>query len=216
MIETILSNLPGYNCGACGYSSCNKFADAVANNKDVIGKCSVLNLPKFRSNKSVLSSYLNENKSCSREIFGVIDNYVADIVLDPLKGESSCREVLMPTSVVSLEVGENIEYRPLGCPIVHFATIIKIDGLLITVHIIGPCNAKLHPNNYKFIGCCMVMAFEGEYSGKHISVGETVRFLPKHCMMQKVHSGIIVSITDNKVLIEGIDLKVWQTPQLRD
>jgi len=50
----------------------------------------------------------------------------------------------------------------------------------------------------------MVAAFEGVVSrGRRLEVGETVRFLPEHCMMQKVHS------EGARVRIEGIDLKVW-------
>jgi hypothetical protein len=56
----------------------------------------------------------------------------------------------------------------------------------------------------------MVVAFEGVVSrGKRPDVGETVRFLPEHCMMQKVHSGVVVHSEGTMVRIEGIDLKVW-------
>jgi len=41
-------------------------------------------------------------------------------------------------------------------------------------------------------------------------VGETVRFLPEHCMMQNVHSGVVVHFKGNAERIEGIDLKVLQ------
>jgi len=40
-------------------------------------------------------------------------------------------------------------------------------------------------------------------------VGETVRFLPQHCMMKKVHSGVVLHSVGKKLRIEGIDLKVW-------
>jgi hypothetical protein len=60
------------------------------------------------------------------------------------------------------------------------------------------------------IGICMVTAFEGLVSrGRRPEVGETVRFLPEHCMMQKVHSGVVVHSEGEMVRIEGIDLKVW-------
>ena len=36
-----------------------------------------------------------------------------------------------------------------------------------------------------------------------------VRFLPEHCMMQKVHSGVVVHSEGTMVRIDGIDLKVW-------
>ena len=59
------------------------------------------------------------------------------------------------------------------------------------------------------IGICMVAGFEGVVSrGRRPNVGETVRFLPEHCMMQKVHSGVVVHSEGNRLRIEGIDLKV--------
>jgi uncharacterized Fe-S cluster-containing protein len=59
-------------------------------------------------------------------------------------------------------------------------------------------------------GMLTVTAFEGVVSrGKIPDVGKTVRFLPEHCMMQKVHSGVVVHSEGRKLRIEGIDLKVW-------
>ncbi len=39
-------------------------------------------------------------------------------------------------------------------------------------------------------------------------MGETVRFLSEHYMMQKVHSGAVVHSEGMRGRIEGIDLKV--------
>ena len=62
----------------------------------------------------------------------------------------------------------------------------------------------------EIFGLCMVVAFEGTVSrGRRPDVGETVRFLPEHCMMQKVHSGVVVHSEGDRLRIEGIDLKVW-------
>jgi uncharacterized Fe-S cluster-containing protein len=44
--------------------------------------------------------------------------------------------------------------------------------------------------------------------GRVPDVGETVRFLPEHCMMQKVYSGVVVHSEGDWVRIESIDLKV--------
>lgn len=32
MLKKILNKLPGFNCGNCGYSRCDEFADALLNN----------------------------------------------------------------------------------------------------------------------------------------------------------------------------------------
>jgi uncharacterized Fe-S cluster-containing protein len=56
----------------------------------------------------------------------------------------------------------------------------------------------------------MILAFEGIVSkGTIPKVGQTVKFIPEYCMMQKVHSGMVVGVEGKKVRIEGIDLKVW-------
>ena len=45
------------------------------------------------------------------------------------------------------------------------------------------------------IGICMVAAFEGTVSrGRRSEVGETVRFLPEHCMIQKEHTEVVVHL----------------------
>jgi hypothetical protein len=215
MKEKILKKLPGFNCGSCGYKNCAEFAHELIGNKVELRLCPVLAQERFNGVAleitEILSGVHTNNSRCYT---GVIDGYEADIELEPLPGESSCREVLMPFIREELVVGDTVEYRPLGCPIVHYAKIIATNGKLITVNITGPCKRLGYSPDYKEIGCCMVISFEGTYSGKRISVGETVRFLPKHCMMQKVHSGVVVNIESNKVLIEGIDLKVWHLPVL--
>ncbi|PKQ61849.1 hypothetical protein BZG02_14585 [Labilibaculum filiforme] len=213
MHKKIMEFLPGYNCGRCGFGSCTDFAMAMETSSLSSDLCPFLIQERFKAGKKEIESLVASGLPiCHEKIQGVIDAYEADIILEPLQGEISCREVLMPMALVHLQIGEVIEYRPLGCPIVHYGKVIKLDHLLVTVHLIGPCRRKQNEIKFTSVGCCMVIAFEGQFQGKSIKVGETVRFLPKHCMMQKVHSGVIVNLQDNNVLIEGIDLKVWQPP----
>lgn len=211
MKESLKTLLPGYNCGRCTYSTCADFAVALINGDADVSKCPFMHREIFKDNKRGVEKLINEKclqLEKNEKIIGVIDNYEADIILKPLKAECSCREVLLPMSIIDIQKGDIIEYRPLGCPIVHYAKVLIVDHLLITVHLIGPCMRKQQKMIYKSVGCCMVIAFEGRHLGKEIKVGETVRFLPKHCMMQKVHSGVVVSLESDKVRLEGIDLKV--------
>ena len=61
------------------------------------------------------------------------------------------------------------------------------------MHLVGPVHLLQGLPAPEDIGICMVAAFEGTVSrGRRPEVGETVRFLPEHCMMQKVHSGVVV------------------------
>ena len=218
MLKLIKENLPGFNCGNCGYQNCDNFAQALLDKKNEISDCSVLARADYLKNKNTLIKILAQSAYTlvqnNKPIVGVIDRYKADIILKPLKGESSCREVLLPFYPAVLKKDDIIRYRPLGCPITHIAKIIETQHSLVTVQIIGPGkNRDYESMKINDVGICMVIAFRGSYEGKSIKVGETVRFLPHHCMMQKIHSGVVVNIENGNVLIEGIDLKVWGMPE---
>lgn len=202
--------LPGYNCGKCGCRTCSDFADYLKLNHD-IEKCPFLLQERFKENKEKIIIQL-ESGDAEEDIYGVVDGVKASFTILPLPGEPSCREDLFPMDR-EIEISENmvIRYRPLGCPITHFARVLKVSHGVITVHMIGPRNL-IGDDGFEplDIGICMVAAFEGTIDkGIVPKVCETVRFLPDHCMMGKVHSGIVVSIEGRKIRIEGIDLKVW-------
>ena len=146
------------------------------------------------------------------ELVGIIDGLNADFLLAPLEKEVSCREEIHPfDGSVEIEIGDFLRYRPLACPITHFAKVIdKIPGIY-TIHLVGPLH-RLGQEDFQFkdVGLAMIIAFEGIISkGKIPKVGQTVKFIPEYCMMQKVHSGMVVGVEGKRVRIEGIDLKVW-------
>jgi uncharacterized Fe-S cluster-containing protein len=212
----VMELLPGFNCGICGYARCDEFAGALLKNWTQMEKCRFLLQEIFEENRVELEEILRQEKIIPEEekFVGLLDGYQADLILKPLPGESSCREVLYPFTNMQLKEGDIIKYRPLGCPIIHFARILSEDNGLITVHIIGPCHRLDDEAEFEYldIGLCMVGGFEGVVQGKIPDVGETVRFLPGHCMMQKVHSGVVVQVEGRKIILEGIDLKVWSPP----
>lgn len=212
--EDISKLLPGYNCGICGYARCDEFSGAIIKKRADLKNCRFMFQELFAQNLEKLESILKEGKIIPEDekIVGLLDGYEADFALKPLPEENSCREVLYPFSKEVLKKGDIIRYRPLGCPITHFAEIIDESHGLITVHMVGPCHRLDQEFEYQDIGVCMVGGFEGIIEGKMPAVGETVRFLPIHCMMQKVHSGVVVQLEGKRAIIEGIDLKVWSPP----
>jgi hypothetical protein len=201
--------LPGYNCGECGLSSCREFAAKLV---DVAGleKCTILKQERFKGRAEQIAELLACTEK-TEEIIGVLDGLHASFALAPLPGEPSCREDLHPFNPDARpKEGDIFRYRPLGCPITHFARVLKSRQGVVTVHLVGPVHLLKGLPVPEDIGLAMVLAFEGTISrGKRPEVGETVRFLPEHCMMQKVHSGVVVHSEGNRVRIEGIDLKVW-------
>lgn len=210
MMDRIEKLLPGYNCGECGCRSCREFGERLTAIADLT-LCPMMQQERFRDATAEIAELIR-SVGVSEEIRGVIDSLSADLALGPLSGENSCREDLYPFDrSFDFEIGDLIRYRPLGCPVTHFARVIACEHGILTVHIVGPLHLTTgQPEQYKDLGICMVTAFEGTVSrGRVPEVGKTVRFLPDHCMMQKVHSGVVVHSEGRMVRIEGIDLKVW-------
>ena len=224
-MKQIYRLLPGLNCGECGCANCVHFAAALAAGQAEASGCPFLLQDRFKGRIKAINEILSgsgpaievEGGTVEAETFvkegiiGLIDHLGADFVLSPLNGEKSCREDLHPLDRdVHLEIGDIIRYRPWGCPITHFAEIIEVNRGIVTVHIVGPLHRIGHDMKWTDTGICMVVAFEGLVTkGDVPDVGATVRFLPEHCMMGKVHSGVIVHSEGSRVRIEGIDLKVW-------
>jgi len=171
--------LPGFNCGECGLSSCREFAAKLV---DVAGleRCPMLGQERFSGRAEEIARLLAlAGSEKEEEIVGVLDGLRADFALAPLSGEPSCREDLHPFNPeASLKVGDVFRYRPLGCPITHFAKVLKSDRGIVTVHLVGPLHLLHGLPAPEDIGICMVAAFEGTVSrGRRPEVGETVRFL---------------------------------------
>lgn len=184
------NKFPGYNCGQCGFKTCEDLEIAITKNKAKNTCVFFMAIPTIRTHK----------------LTGLVDGLEADFVLGPLRNEKSCRERLFPLTPKGIKIGDYIRYRPIGCPITHFAKIIDYKDGLITVHIVGP---RL-PNKYIDIGLCLVIGFEGIVKeGRVPNVCETIRFIPEKCQMQAVHSGKVLEVIGNKVKIEGVDLKVF-------
>ncbi|MFZ2470560.1 MAG: hypothetical protein WAW52_01330 [Methanothrix sp.] len=77
--------------------------------------------------------------------------------------------------------GDIFRDRSRGCPITHFARVLKSDREIVTVHPVGPVHLLQGLPAPEDAGLCMLVAFEGVVSrGKRPDVGETVRFLSEH------------------------------------
>ncbi|MDP2217614.1 MAG: (Fe-S)-binding protein [Methanolobus sp.] len=207
----VLSLLPGYNCGSCGFRQCRDFAAQLKSSED-LQRCPFLERDTFRENLEKLTALVGTDTTQEEKIIGIIDGLEADFMLAPLRDECSCREFIHPfDGSVEIQVGDFIRYRPLACPVTHFAKVIDIDPGIYTIHLVGPLH-RLGREDFKFkdLGLCMILAFEGRISrGQLPKVGQTVKFIPEYCMMQKVHSGMVVGVEGKNIRIEGIDLKVW-------
>lgn len=218
----ILQQLPKYNCSRCGYNSCELFLEKLltVDEKELFNNlelCPFIGKGRFKdSNKNIIKIFNQIEKSnlqLKTQVYGIIDNLKADFVLSPFDNDCSCKEEIYPLDKkIILKIDDYISYRPLGCPITHFAKILLIKNSILTISIIGPQNRIYTLKKdiiQKDIGLCLIISFEGILLyGRKPLVGQTVTFIPKGCMMQKVHKGIIVHSEGKKLRIESIDLKI--------
>ncbi|MFT3737413.1 MAG: (Fe-S)-binding protein [Breznakibacter sp.] len=233
-METIEKNsiqtvdlLPNLNCGACGYKTCNDFADAVDNAEAEMKKC--IHNRKTQTEKEVpasamphvncilcaggenLGEKLNWQDSLQREF---------DFILDVMDGEPGPKETILPynpalVKELGVKKGDVMIGRPMGmscgCPVTHCGVVSDVDARngVINWHVTGP----LRPRNEGFvdIGYYVSQAYEGiiKESKQEIKLGRRYWFLPRRCMLQWRHSGLVNAVAKQKdgsfkVRIEGL------------
>ncbi len=219
-IEEINANLPKLDCGACGYKSCEAFAGFLVENPDELKRCIHLNGKTHKIEHSLgCNSCKSENLG---EKMAWKDNLQRDFdfILDCFDNEPGPRETMLPynpTLVKELGVkkGDIMIGRPMGmscgCPITHCGIVLNADTRngVIDWCVTGP----LQPRSQGFIdiGYYVAQGYEGfiKESKVPIRLGMRYWFMPRRCMLQWRHSGLVNAITKMKdgslkVRIEGL------------
>ena len=218
--EEIINLLPQLDCGACGYKTCDSFAEFIENNPEELKRCIHLN-GKTQQLKEKLGcssclSQLNKNNfewkdSLKRDF---------DFILDCFENEPGPKETILlynPLLVKELEIckGDILVGRPMGmscgCPVTHCGIVNDVDARNGVVNwcVTGP----LKPRNegFKDIGYYVSQAYEGVIKDTKVPVQLGMRywFLPRRCMLQWRHSGLVNSVSrmkdgNLKIRVEGL------------
>jgi uncharacterized Fe-S cluster-containing protein len=218
--KTTIDLLPGLDCGACGYRTCNDFARAIDQSETELKKCihvkqSISGVASKNCLNCAGGEHLGEKldwrDSLKREF---------DFILDVVDGEPGPKETILPynpTLVKELGVkkGDVMIGRPMGmscgCPVTHCGVVSDVDARNGVIHwnVTGP----LRPRSEGFIdiGYYVSQAYEGiiKESKEEIKLGRRYWFLPRRCMLQWRHSGLVNAVTklrdgSYKVRIEGL------------
>lgn len=178
----------GRDCGACGLPSCRAFDEAVAAGNRVRTDC------PFPDNVSPAPAIDPESSFC--DILGT----PYDFILEPLPGEISTRKTVLPfrpdqVDIQDIRTGDIVVGRPAGagCPVPHVLRVIsasRISGLL-TCHVVGPAFSR--GRTVKDIEAYHMIGFEGLATvvGREPVIGRRMRFLPRSCMMNMAHTGVV-------------------------
>jgi len=219
----ILEKLPGLDCGGCGYSSCAEFAAAFLQGRGEVERCVTLD----PGTKEQLNGGTMQGQTAFR---GIADQLPEtswkdhlgreyDFVLQIFPGEPGPRETILPhnpalTKELEIKKGDILIGRPLGmscgCPITHCGVAMDVDyktGVLVWC-VTGPLQPRT--KGYKDMGYYIAEAYEGlvRESKKELRVGMRYWFIPRLCMLQWRHSGLINFINrtsmGTQVRIEGL------------
>ncbi|HOW69020.1 MAG TPA: (Fe-S)-binding protein [Phycisphaerae bacterium] len=238
-LQSVLSDLPGLDCGLCGRRSCAEFAKAVVERPGEIRRCIYKDgagrgaRPAAKSAAPVAWAAPDVQASacagsCVACDMGDVHEGVTyedslgrdfDFVLDTFPNEPGPRETMLPhnpliTREMNVTRGDLIIGRPLGmscgCPITHCGVVMSVEprtGVIVWC-VTGPLNPRA--SAHKDIGYYSAEAYEGlvKDTRAELKIGMRYWFMPRRCMLQWRHSGLVNSISKGKhgvqVRIEGL------------
>lgn len=143
-----------------------------------------------------------------------------DFILDCFPNEPGSKETILPynpalVKELAVKKGDVMIGRPMGmscgCPITHCGVVAEVDARnrVINWNITGPLKPRM--GGFVDIGYYVSQAYEGiiKESEEEIKLGVRYWFLPRRCMLQWRHSGLVNAVTklkdgSYKVRIEGL------------
>lgn len=182
------------DCGGCGFRTCAEFNEKLKDNPDLRKNCIYISDKKEKSKEETIgNSKTAWVDSLGREF---------DFILDKFIEEPGPRETIIPhnpalTVEMELKAGEIIIGRPLGvscgCPVTHSGIIMDVDkktGVIVWC-VTGPLTPR--QKGFKDLGYYTALAYEGliQESRCEIKIGMRYFFLPRMCMLQWRHSGLV-------------------------
>lgn len=206
--------LPGLDCGLCGAKTCEQFAQIVLDKPGERKRCvQISKAPTARSSQAHCGECGSAGIAATgRDSLG--REY--DFVLDAFPEDPGPRETIIPhnpilTREMEITKGDILIGRPLGmscgCPVTHCGVVMDVDhrtGVIVWC-VTGPLANRGKP--VKDLGYYSAQAYEGivKDSGKELKIGMRYWYLPRRCMLQWRHSGMVIFMNRTK---EGIRIRI--------
>jgi uncharacterized Fe-S cluster-containing protein len=227
-----LADLPGLDCGLCGFKTCGELAARLAGSPVLIKRC----IPKANeslhnwSGEPTTSAVVLPCGGCQgsgREArqpdaekpwHDSLDRPF-DFYLEHFPEEPGPREIILPhnpalTRELDIHAGDVLIGRPLGmscgCPVTHCGIVTDVDPHtgVISWCVTGPLQPR--QNGYKDVGYYAAEAYEGLIRDArcNIRIGMRYFFQPRMCMLQWRHSGLVNFLnragSELQVRLEGL------------
>jgi uncharacterized Fe-S cluster-containing protein len=223
--------LPGLDCGVCGFKTCDELAERLAATPDLIKRCIHLSAhrvdaaPQVEPRAACSSSARTATAcgTCARSAPGApwTDSLGRefDFYLEHFPEDPGPREIIVPhnpmiTRELEITIGDTLIGRPLGmscgCPITHCGVVREVDlrtGVM-TWCVTGPLGPR--QNGYKDLGYYIAEGYEGlvTETRQELQIGARYFFQPRMCMLQWRHSGLVNYLNrlpgGHQVRLEGL------------
>ncbi|MDD3288883.1 MAG: (Fe-S)-binding protein [Alphaproteobacteria bacterium] len=198
-------DLPGLNCGTCGFRTCEALSKQLETEPELLKRCIHYSTDKSASDETILWQ-----DSLGRDF---------DFYLDHFPSEPGPREIIIPhnpilTRELDVQVGDMLVGRPLGmscgCPVTHCGVVMQVDqrtGVIVWC-VTGPLRSR--QEGFKDLGYYIAEGYEGLVHKKRcdLKIGMRYFFQPSMCMLQWRHSGLINYLNRTpdalQVRIEGL------------
>jgi uncharacterized Fe-S cluster-containing protein len=235
VVDTLNVELPGLDCGLCGYRKCTELRERLTTAPEMLQRCIHLSKNRLKTAAPVEVSVESETVPQRREaqpggkhaVLPVITRGGApawqdslgrefDFYLEHFPEEPGPREIILPhnpliTREMEIRKGDILIGRPLGmscgCPITHcgVATEVDLRTGVIVWCVTGPLGPREH--GFKDLGYYIAEGYEGlvRETRCELKVGLRYFFQPRMCMLQWRHSGLVNYLNRNR---EGYQVRV--------
>ena len=224
----LLAELPGLDCGLGGFRTCAELAEAAVAEPKLLKRCVQRGPAPAAPAPLPMAPSAAPPAPCDGCAFTVAvaprdwKDHLGreyDFVLQTFPEEPGPRETILPhnpvlTREMGIAKGDILIGRPLGmscgCPITHCGVVMSVDprtGVIVWC-VTGPLRAR--SEGFKDIGYYSAQAYEGlvTEARSELRIGARYWFLPRRCMLQWRHSGLInfLSRTSRgfQIRIEGL------------
>ncbi len=220
MVDTLDVQLPGLDCGLCGYRTCDELKERLATSPEMLKRCIHLSRDRVKTDDPCANPATGAaacppapTKSASGPSpFPILGGRQSlwhdslgrefDFYLEHFPEDPGPREIILPHNPVitrELEVrrGDILIGRPLGmscgCPITHCGVAKEVDprtGVIVWC-VTGPLGPR--QQGYKDLGYYIAEGYEGlvHEARCELKVGMRHYFQPRMCMLQWRHSGLV-------------------------
>lgn len=226
MAESLNVELPGLDCGMCGYRTCDELREQLPSKPELIRRCIHVSENRVGAEQKSLPSVTSIRQDSCRTACGGCAQPVRsmrhsellpwrdslgreiDFYLEHFPEEPGPREIILPhnpmiTREMDVQVGDILIGRPLGmscgCPITHCGVATEVDhrtGVIVWC-VTGPLGPR--QKGFKDLGYYIAEGYEGLVNEARceLKIGMRYYFQPRMCMLQWRHSGLVNYLSRN-------------------